>query len=222
MKVSTDACIQGAWLARVWQSERPAAVLDIGTGTGLLSLMLAQALPEAAFTAIEINEEAYRQAVTNVQQCPWPDRITVRRQALQETDHTEQYDAIICNPPFFHNHLESQDEHRSMARHSHTLSKELLAEQVAQLLSPEGTAGILYPASEWESWEKIAARQGLYLQRQLLIRPHARKGPNRVVGLMGKQSEPQRSIAELCIYEVGSRDYTPDFIDLLNPYYLHL
>ena len=222
MKVSTDACIQGAWLARVWQSEPPAAILDIGTGTGLLSLMLAQALPEATIAAIEINEEAYQQAVENVQQCPWPDRISLRRQALQETDHAVQYDAIICNPPFFHNHLESQDEHRSMARHSHTLSKELLAAQVSRLLSPGGTAGILYPASEWESWEKIAALQGLYLQRQLLIKPHARKAPNRVVGLMGKHTEAQAQVAELCIYEAGSRDYTPAFIDLLNPYYLHL
>lgn len=222
MKVSTDACVQGAWLAHIWQSKPPAAILDIGTGTGLLSLMLAQALPQAALAAIEINEEAYQQAMANVQESPWSDRIKVRRQALQEMDHAVQYDAIICNPPFFHNHLESQDEHRSMARHSHTLGKELLAEQVSRLLSTEGTAGILYPASEWESWEKIAAQQGLYLQQQLLIMPHARKDPNRVVGLMGRRREVQPAVTKLCIYEAGSRDYTPAFIDLLNPYYLHL
>jgi tRNA1Val (adenine37-N6)-methyltransferase len=222
MKVSTDACIQGAWLATVFRQNNPATILDIGAGTGLLSLMLAQEVPHALITAVEINEDACVQAAENVRNSPWAERVQVCGKALQDMDDTSLYDAIICNPPFFHNHLESQDSHRSMARHSHTLSKEVLAEKVAQLLSADGKAGILYPASEWDAWIRIARKAGLHIHSQLLIRPHLHKAPNRVVGLMSRQAHPQTETTELCIYESGSRTYTPEFIDLLNPYYLHL
>lgn len=222
MKVSTDACIQGAWLAAAFRQSQPSTILDIGTGTGLLSLMLAQECSKAIITAVEINEDACAQAMENARNSPWADRVEICCKALQDMDVALKYDAIICNPQFFHNHLESQDGHRSLARHSHTLSKEVLAGKAAQLLSPAGVAGILYPTSEWDAWVSIARNNGLYVQHQLLIKPYMHKAPNRVVGIMSRQMPVSVQTTVLCIYEAGTRNYTPEFIDLLNPYYLHL
>lgn len=222
MKVSTDACIQGAWLADVFRQKYPASILDIGAGTGLLSLMLAQALPQSRITAIEINEDACTQAAENVRNSPWSERVSVIQTALQDFRPQATFDTIICNPPFFHNHLESQDQNRRLARHSHTLTKEVLAGSILRCLSQEGEAGILYPTTEWLAWADIAQQQGLYVQQQLLIRPHEGKAPNRVVGIMGHRPVTDIATTELCIYEKGSRAYTPAFERLLSPYYLHL
>jgi tRNA1Val (adenine37-N6)-methyltransferase len=222
MKVSTDACIQGAWLATVFRQNNPATILDIGAGTGLLSLMLAQELPDSLITAIEINEAACVQAAENIRNSPWAERVSVIQTALQDFRPQATFDAIICNPPFFHNHLESQDQDRSLARHSHTLTKEVLAESLARCLNQEGGAGILYPTTEWPAWVDIAQQQGLYVQQQLLIRPHEGKAPNRIVGIMGHHPVTDIDATELCIYEKGSRVYTAAFEGLLKLYYLHL
>lgn len=222
MKVSTDACIQGAWLAEVFKPLAPKTVLDIGAGTGLLSLILAQELEQAHITAIEINEAACLQARENMQRTEWKDRMQVVQAALQDIDNDRQYDAIICNPPFFHNHLESQDTYRNMARHSHTLSKEVLAEKIAALLVPEGRAGILYPVSEWDAWLQLARQNGLYLQQQLWVKPHEGKAPNRAIGVFVKAPVMIPENITLCIYERGTRQYTPECTRLLEPYYLNL
>ncbi|RQO31597.1 hypothetical protein DBR32_06485 [Taibaiella sp. KBW10] len=223
MKVSTDACIQGAWLAKVLQLQPPARLLDIGTGTGLLSLLLAQSLPEVHITAIEINEQASIQAADNIQQSPWANRIQVQHTSLQQFSPAEDaFEAIICNPPFFHKHLESKDEDRSAARHSPALSKAVLAEKVQEYLAPEGQFGLMYPVSEWADWLKVAAQQGLYCQRQLRVQPHQQKEANRVVGVFGKKPCSEPLTETLCIYEAGTRTYTSDFILLMKQYYIYL
>lgn len=222
MKVSTDACIQGAWLAQCFAETEPASVLDIGTGTGLLSLMLAQALPQSQISAIEINEQAFEQALLNVRQSPWPEQITVYHSALQEFEQDRVFEAIICNPPFFHNHLESEAEARRTARHSNSLSKEVLAAEAVRRLAPGGWLGVLYPVSEWKDWMKAAAEQGFYAHRQLWIQPHGLKPANRVVGLFCQQAIAETKEEVLCIYESGTRNYTSEMIQLLKDYYLQL
>ena len=225
MKVSTDACIQGAWAARQLQEAQALTVLDIGTGTGLLSLMLAQLNPGIVVDAIELNEEAAEQARHNFSASPWSKRLQVYPNALADFRNAhpaqEQYDFIICNPPFFHNQLQAPDKARNDARHSVSLSKTELAGTASALLKPSGTLCVLYPAREWDDWEKAAAQYGLYPQKTLTIHPNSTAAPNRLTGLFSKVTDAPTHKDQLVIYEPDKR-YTPAFTDLLQAYYLYL
>jgi tRNA1Val (adenine37-N6)-methyltransferase len=226
MKVSTDACIQGAWAASILgNSVQPRRVLDIGTGTGLLSLMLAQQHPDLNIDGLEIDPGATRQALENIKASPWPQRVKVWPVALQdfirEPAHAGAYDYIICNPPFFHNQLQSIQQQRNQARHSISLSKELLAAATVRLLRNEGICCILYPAREWEAWHHIALQHGLHLQQSLSIQPDEHKAPNRIAGIYTLYPQHRPGITYLTIRQHDGH-YTPEFISLLQPYYLHL
>src|SRR5690606_18436131 len=154
-------CIQGALAAHQWAGAPIKNILDIGTGTGLLSLMLAQKLTGAAITAIEIEPSATEQAMENFGLSPWIQRLSVQQKALQTFEPGQTFDAIICNPPFFHKHLNSAMEPRNKARHDETLSKADLAGHVTQLLNDSGMFCVLYPNTEWQSWVANAADAGL-------------------------------------------------------------
>lgn len=223
MKVSTDACIQGAIAAAFCAVTQTATALDIGTGTGLLSLMMAQENPQLQLDALELDEAAYTQALENCHNSPWEDRIRVEHSALQDFKPADQggYDFIVCNPPFFHNHLQAAQQQRNQARHSITLGKEELAVACAQLLSPEGQCCILYPASEWTAWQETAAQQGLYAQHILSVKPMPHKAANRVIGRYGKKAPSQLREEELVIYS-EPQTYTAQFRDLMQPFYLRL
>jgi tRNA1Val (adenine37-N6)-methyltransferase len=223
MKVSTDACIQGAWAAAELRTEpNIRQILDIGTGTGLLSLMLAQQL-SADITAIEINPEAAAQAASNFANSPWTERIRLFPDSLAAfiSSAGGQFDFIICNPPFFHRQLRSHTTARNQARHSDTLSKKELAESLRLLLRDEGTCCIMYPQTEWDDWLRAAGGAGLFPHKQLHIHPAASKPANRMIGIFSKNENATTPVAHLVIYE-ADRSYTADFITLLQPYYLNL
>src|SRR6218665_3507359 len=151
MKVSTDACIQGA-RAAAWPLPEPARILDIGTGTGLLSLMLVQRYPGSHIDAVELNPDAFMQAERNFRISPWHTNLHANQGSLQDyarRDSPDRYGFIICNPPFFHNHLQAQQQARNDARHSIALSKEELAETVSFLLREQGVFCVMYPQTEW-------------------------------------------------------------------------
>lgn len=222
MKVSTDACIQAALAAKFWQDEDVRSLLDIGTGTGLLSLMLAQKLQDARVMAIEIEAAALAQAKDNFAASPWNGRLTGQRADLRSMAVCRPFDAIICNPPFFHKHLNSTDAGRNKARHDVTLSKEDLAVKVADLLKDAGTFCVLYPNSEWASWCLIAAHSGLHLQHEVAVRPYSGKAANRMIGFFKKQVPRHLSKTTLTIYQDAGKTYSPDFVSLMEDYYLHL
>jgi tRNA1Val (adenine37-N6)-methyltransferase len=226
MKVSTDACIQGAWAAgQLYKTGAQApSVLDIGTGTGLLSLMLAQLNSGAAFDAIELNKDAARQAAENFSASPWSNRFNLHHTSLADfyASYTgKQYDFIVCNPPFFHNQLQAPGQARNVARHSISLGKEELAGTAAGLLKATGRLCVMYPASEWADWEKTAVLHGLYPQAVLAVQPNSAAAPNRMIGLFGKEKESLIAKEQLVIYE-QDKGYTPAFARLLQPYYLKL
>jgi tRNA1Val (adenine37-N6)-methyltransferase len=228
MKVSTDACIQGAWAAMQLQKQQnaqPLTVLDIGTGTGLLSLMLAQLNPHIIVDAIELNGDAAGQAGANFAASPWSERLRIYHAALTNFrnayDRNQQYDFIICNPPFFHNQLQAPGKARNEARHSISLSKTELADTAACLLKAAGTLCVLYPAREWDDWEKTAAQHGLYPEKILSIQPNGTAAPNRLTGLFNMANHNLTHQEQLVIYE-PDKSYTPAFTNLLQPYYLHL
>jgi tRNA1Val (adenine37-N6)-methyltransferase len=225
MKVSTDACIQGAWAAAQWSHTHmlQPRILDIGTGTGLLSLMLAQALSGALFDAVEINEGAYLQAVSNFKASIWKQQLHTFHASLaafrQTVSLLAKYDCIVCNPPFFNNHLESQDKARNDARHGQSLSKQELAEAVIQLLAIEGQFCIMFPASEWDAWLKTSAQAGLFLVRYLTVQPKPASSPNRIIGIFSKQ-KPKEILSESLTIYIAEKQYSPEMMALLKDYYL--
>jgi tRNA1Val (adenine37-N6)-methyltransferase len=131
------------------------------------------------------------------------------------------FDFIICNPPFFHNHLQSQQKARNDARHSVSLSKPELAEAVYFLLKEDGMFCVMYPKSEWEDWLKVCSENDLFAREVLFVKPAERSEPNRVIGIFSKKNNQYLHSETLVIYE-ENKAYTPAFKTLLQPYYLAL
>ncbi|PZF71544.1 tRNA1(Val) (adenine(37)-N6)-methyltransferase [Taibaiella soli] len=217
MKVSTDACIQGAWTA-VQAADHD--VLDIGCGTGLLSLMLAQKQSEIQIDAVELDADAALQASQNVKHSPWSDRINVFQEDIKDFRPEKKYDLIICNPPFFQNSLLGPDELRNQARHNHTLSYQDLFDVIEKHLHPSGRASILLPSVEHTIWETIVQQNGWSVYHKLLVYPSVNKTFNRVVSIIG--SKQQETILEALQIRDAENNYSETFTRLLGPYYLKL
>jgi len=215
MKVCTDACILGA-SADVASSQR---ILDIGAGTGLLSLMLAQRSP-ASIDAVEMDEKAYRQTCQNVARSPFSDRIRVHHGRIQDFTNPEPgpYDLIISNPPFFENHLRSPDRSRNDALHTTTLSLGELLDAIARLLHPTGKCSILLPVYESRLLEEAANIRGLFTMHRLKVRHSPTHPLFRIVTTIARSPAPIRE-EELSIYE-GGQVYSESFRTLLRDYYL--
>lgn len=213
MKVTTDACILGAYTS----VKATKTILDIGTGTGLLSLMLSQR-GIAKIDAIEIDESAYNQAVVNVNNSIYKDKVTIHNTSIQDFITINPYDLIISNPPFFQNHLKSETVSRNNSLHTDTLSFENLLSSVLRLLSFNGTFVVLLPMYENSIFEQLAIPQGLYPQKKLTIRH--RKGSKilRIITTFGRLKK--EIINEELIIKNPDESYTPDFQELLKDYYL--
>lgn len=222
MKVSTDACIQGAILANYLSknTNHSLQVLDIGTGTGLLSLMIAQQNPTAEITAIDINENAIMDAKENFKNSIWYPQIKVEKISIEDLQTTNKFNAIICNPPFFSNHLKNENANKSQARHDDFLSKEILANSIGRLLANNGKACVLYPHSEWEACLDIFKQHHLFLEKIYYIQPNQQKVYNRVIAIFSKELTTPLA-AHIVIYN-QDKSYTTEFIALMNEYYLKL
>lgn len=217
MKVCTDACIFGAFI----QAENPLYVLDIGTGTGLLALMLAQRFTDGHIDAIDIDAEAYIQAKENIAHSSWANRIKIFHRSIQEfrKNSSRKYDLIVSNPPFFSDHLKSGNRQKNIALHNDTLSSEDLIVSVKHFLSAHGMFYILLPEWEAEQFDKLAQQEEFSLSRQLIIRDNKNKKVIRIVS--GYQFTPSIPyISELIIKE-NSGAYTAEFRDLLKDFYLN-
>ncbi len=218
MKVTTDACIQGAWTP---VASGVSNILDIGTGTGLLSLMLAQANPSVIIDAIEIEPQAAMQARTNCSNSPWANKINVLEADVREYTKPTQYDLIITNPPFFNNSLLGQSQSKNAARHTLSLSYADLLLCFEKLLNPTGYVSIILPADEYNLMEEMAAQKGWNTLRKLSIRHRHGAPAKRTVALFSKTGNNTSLDEELVIKDQNDQ-YTRQFIDLLSPYYLHL
>jgi tRNA1Val (adenine37-N6)-methyltransferase len=216
MKVTTDACIQGAWTPMNDGEQR---VLDIGAGTGLLSLMLAQRCHSAHITAIEIDEPAAAQATQNIQNSPWHQRIEiVHGDVLQHVPDT-LYNAIVCNPPFFANSLKNNQQNKTIARHNVTLTMEQLLCKVTELLAPDGYFSLLLPVTEYAMWLPAAQKLGLNEVQRLDVRHHPNAPVKRVVAILAKNAVSQSEVSQLTIKDETGQ-YTTDFQQLLGDFYL--
>ena len=167
MKVGTDGTLLGAWAEMKRNDGR---VLDIGTGTGLIALMMAQRYPEAKVTAIDIDEMAVSQAVENVQGSSFADRIEVFQADVNTFEPTEMFDSIVCNPPFFNNALICPDNQRTQARHTLSLSYQQLMAATWRLLRDEGVFSLIIPNDFFQQLESEAHLAGFFLTRVFGVR----------------------------------------------------
>lgn len=216
MKVTTDACILGAYTAL----ENATKVLDIGTGTGLIAMMLAQR-SKAQFSAVELDDNAYQQAVENVQNSIFKEQIRVFHQSIQdfaENNKDLYFELIVSNPPFFQNHLKSEQEKRNKALHTDTLSFEDLLASVIKLLSADGRFVVLLPAYESTVLENLALQEGLYPHKKLLIRHRNGSKILRIITTFGLTEK--ETIQEELIIRNLDESYTAQFSTLLKEYYL--
>lgn len=218
MKVSTDACIQGAWTPVQAEARK---VLDIGAGTGLLSLMMAQRFPQLEIDAVELNEDAAHEAADNIAASPWSARIRVHQGDVRELELSPAYDVVICNPPFFTDHLHGDDDSRNSARHAHTLSAAELEHVLRRSLKEGGRVSLLLPVTEWESRAAYLERCGWFLLHRLDVRSKAEKQPERIVSIWARHSDQVTIREELTVYR-GHNQYTAEAGALLRDFYLRL
>lgn len=220
MKVTTDGCLFGAWVAYQLKGmqEEPKYGLDIGTGTGLLPLMLAQVTHLTQFDAIEINTNSFEQAIENFKNAPWHNRLHAVHSSLQKFEPPVKYDLIISNPPFFKNHLLGPDSNKNQALHSNDLSFQDLAHGVNKNLADQGAGYIMYPEWEMSQFIETALRSGLYCHQLLMVRNQQDGNIFRIMAKFGKNKR-QVEEHELCIKK-NQTSYSDQFNALLNDYYL--
>jgi len=217
MKVGTDGVLLGSW-ADVQQRKN---ILDVGTGTGLIALMLAQR-SNAQITAVELEEKAANEAKLNVNASLWKERVQVHNISFQQfLEQTEsKFDLVVSNPPFFTNSAKAIDSSRTMARHTDTLSYAELIMGSYWLLNPEGRLAVILPFESSVGFEKLALESGLFLQRKTLVKPKPGKEVNRVLLSFGKHNS---SIAEniITIYDENGQ-WTESYKNLTRNFYLYI
>ncbi|MBA4257679.1 MAG: hypothetical protein C0446_00830 [Chitinophaga sp.] len=220
MKVCTDACLFGAWVAKQIEILDLKNILDIGTGTGLLALMLAQS-SRAKIDAVEINELAAEQAAANFCNSPWNNQLYVHQMSINRftQEQNKPYDFIISNPPFFENQLKSQQQERNLAMHSDSLSLEELASCIFKLLADTGKAAILLPWNRAEEWKTIAEKTGLFCIKETAVKQSNTHSFFRIMFLLQKKAIPS-NVDTITIKE--GNNYSEAFTQLLAPYYLAL
>lgn len=218
MKITTDACIQGAWAPIL---PHVAHVLDIGTGTGLLSLMLAQRDTTLTIDAIEYDPEAVQQAKENILASPWHERIHVIHEDVRNYTTDKKYGLIICNPPFFTNNLLGPNDNKNLARHTVSLSTQELLTAVTSHLSEDGYLCILLPHTEYLLFKEEATQSGLHETQSLHIQHKPTAAVKRVISILHRNNTPPSPPQSLVIQnEEGV--YTDAFTALLSPFYLNL
>lgn len=217
MKVGTDGVLLGAWTF-ICEAHR---ILDIGTGTGLVALMLAQrSLANATIVALEIDEIASEQAKENVERSPWKDRIEVIKQDFKLYQSTEKFDVIVSNPPYFVDSLTCPDLQRNTARHNDSLTYKELIRGVTELLSVNGTFTIVIPTDVAEQVKAIALTYKLNTVRQLNIITKPGSNPKRVLITFSFSS--QKCTVEELLIEIARHQYSAEYKELTKEYYLRI
>ncbi|RAJ82376.1 tRNA1Val (adenine37-N6)-methyltransferase [Chitinophaga dinghuensis] len=220
MKVCTDACIQGAFTAQYLRGATGVhTILDIGAGTGLLSLMLAQAHP-AAITAIELDAGAALQSRENFAASPWADRLSLLEADVRALQPTALYDFVITNPPFYESALKSGHAQKDQAMHATNLDYAALLQAIAAHLKPGGSFSVLLPYQEFLLFRELAERAGFHACRLLQVKQSVRHGYFRTVGIFSR--ELQTTVEEELDIRDAHNNYTAAFTALLQPYYLKL
>ena len=217
MKVCTDACILGAWFSR--RMAAGARVLDIGSGTGLLMLMLAQR-HEGAIQGIELDADACGQLRENIAQSPWASRLKVFEGDVRNIVFPDKFDLIISNPPFFEDDLAAGSTAKNLARHSKALNLSELIDVLDANLARAGGFAVLLPARRTEYFETLAAGRGFHLATRLTISQRPGDEPFRMILQFSRKEEGPASSSGLVIRN-DDGSYTMEFVNLMKDYYLY-
>ncbi|NQV53142.1 MAG: methyltransferase [Flavobacteriales bacterium] len=216
-KVGTDGCLLGAW-ANVNGVSR---ILDVGTGSGVIALMLAQR-SNASIQAIDVDVSSVEQAKQNVRSSPWAERIDVKHAALQEfKDQNGGFDLMVCNPPFFKASTLSGNVRKDTARHEERLDLGTLLNCCRSLASNTARLCVVVPNHRLQAILQFARIAGWQRSRQLNIRPVSGKAINRSL-LEFQVDVPHKVQEQECLLYDPHPLYSPQILDLLRPYYLHL
>ena len=220
MKIGTDGVLLGAWAPT---TNNPFSILDIGTGTGIIALMLAQRTNAEQIDALEIDEAAYEQAVDNFENSPWSDRLFCFHAGLDEfiEEPEDEYDLIISNPPFYSEDFKSDNEQRDLARFQDAMPFEDLIEAADLLLSENGIFVVIIPFKEEEKFLALATEFELYPFKITHVKGTPTIEIKRSLLAFSRNETTDLSVDELII-EIERHVYTPEYIALTKEFYLKM
>lgn len=213
MKVGVDAILLGAWAGETAHS-----ILDVGTGCGVIALMLAQRFPEAKVLAIDIDAPSIEEADKNFTESPWKERLVAEEESFQEIEKQNQFDLIVSNPPYFASGLNNLATPREKARHQDTLSVFKLLKGSGDFLVPGGRLSVIFPIEYYDEAIRTGKENNLNLIRECIIRDKAEKKAKRVMGEFSNQEKPLVS-ENLILFEEG-RVPTENYRKLCGEFYL--
>ncbi len=219
MKIGTDSVLLGAWTSLI---NNPKSILDIGSGTGVIALMLAQRSRAELIDAVEIDDNAHVQCVENFENSSWSDRLFCYHASLQEycKDFDDKYDLIISNPPFYDDTYKSENSKRDLARFQDAMPFELLIDCVSKLLSESGVFSVIIPVKEENKFIDLASKANLFPNRIL----HVKGNPSSKIvrSLIEFSFVPSGINKEEITIETTRHQYTQEYMDLTKDFYLKM
>jgi tRNA1Val (adenine37-N6)-methyltransferase len=218
MKVGTDGVLLGSWVPL----EGAEKALDVGTGTGLIALMMAQRKPILWVTAIDVDSSAAQQALQNVEKSPWKDKITVLHDSFQDfcSDTKEKFDVVVANPPFFDGSFHSPKLTRNIARHSDVLNFHDLLQGVQRILCKTGIFSLILPVAGFKEFEILANQAGLYEQKRLVVFPTPGKSASRILSAWSYVNSGSPDVQSMVLEPSGRHYYSDEYKDLTKEFYL--
>lgn len=219
MKVGTDGVLLGAWTNL---EHRPNSILDVGAGTGVIALQLAQRSSAELIDALEVDENAFEQCVFNFEESPWGDRLFCYHAGFLEfaQEMDEEYDLIVSNPPFYDTEYHSDNPARNQARFAQSLPFEILLNGVLKLLSKRGIFSLILPKRTEENVVQTAHKLGLHLQKRTEVRGNKDAPIKRSLLQFGFQKTTFQS--DVLTIEKARHDYTEKYINLTKEFYLKM
>lgn len=219
MKVGTDGVLLGAWAELTAETVMPARVLDVGCGTGVVGLMVAQRYRGAMVKCVDISEDAVAECGENIKNSPFASRVEVAQVDFRTYVDELKYDLIVSNPPYFTEQLHSPDKQRAVARHEDSLPLSVLINRCASLLTPDGRLALVLPSSRDEDvvWEATLA--GLTPTRQCGVVTREGKAPRRTLWELARVNGGAVVKSQLLIHGADGK-FTEDYIALVKEFYL--
>lgn len=215
LKVGTDAMILGASV----DNHNVKSVLDIGAGTGVLSLMMAQKFPQAKITAIEIDEQASMDCQENFNHSNWAERLQLIQKDFLTWSTSQQFDLIVSNPPFYQSTLLNKNQQEAKAKHENSLPSKQLVKSIGHFLSEKGVVWLIFPWEDFSKWQIHFKENNLFVQREVAVFGKKGKFPNRIIVALKKVDFPSQK-SELILRD-SNGNYTEQYIRLTEDFHFN-